>query len=349
MRGLRSWRVLAFVTFLLVADRIPLAAQTGAPVQDQPSHHLAHGFRNLDGSYRYPMLERARRFMRQTLRGVPDRGPRLTAVPNDGHELRENGTHPTVTWIGHATMLIQIDGINILTDPHWGRHAAPFSLAGSRRVVAPGMRFEDLPQIHAVVISHDHYDHLDLATVERLAREHGPRFFVPLGLKSWLAARGITDVVELDWWQSASLGPVTFVSTPAQHSSGRTLGDQNLRLWSSWVIAGKHRRLLFGGDSGYWNGYTEIGRRLGPLDLAILPIGGYSAYAGHHPNHLDPEEAVQAFEDLHARLLVPMHWGTFELNREPFREPPDRLLRAAEHEGIEEQVAVLSPGQTIAW
>jgi N-acyl-phosphatidylethanolamine-hydrolysing phospholipase D len=351
LRLLHWWRAGVLAALVIVLAGAPLAAQqtrVGTSLQ-QPAHHLAHGFRNLDAHYHYSMVEHARRLIRQTLRGWPARGPRLTVVPNDGQELRGNGTQPTVTWIGHATLLVQLDGINILTDPHWGSHAAPFEVGGSRRLVPPGLRFEDLPQIHAVVISHDHYDHLDLATVKRLAREHAPRFFVPLGLKPWLVQRGITDVVELDWWQAASLGPVTFVSTPAQHSSGRSLADQNSRLWSSWVVAGRHHRLLFGGDSGYYDGFKEIGRRYGPLDLAILPIGGYSVYAGHHPNHMDPEEAVQAFEDLGAHLLVPMHWGTFELNREPFREPPDRLLHEAEARGIETDVAVLSPGQTIPW
>jgi L-ascorbate metabolism protein UlaG (beta-lactamase superfamily) len=210
---------------------------------------------------------------------------------------------------------------------------------------------DDLPTIHAVVISHDHYDHLDLRTVTRLAREHRPTFFVPLGLKSWFHDAGIDDVVELDWWQSGRVGDVTITCTPAQHSSGRsvTLTDQNRRLWSSWVIAARARRFYFAGDTGYFTGFREIGRRLGPFDIAALPIGGYSDYREHHPNHVSPEESVKAFQDLHAHLLVPMHWGTFELNREAYHEPPDRLLREAQRQGLEESVAVLSPGQTIRW
>jgi N-acyl-phosphatidylethanolamine-hydrolysing phospholipase D len=213
------------------------------------------------------------------------------------------------------------------------------------------VRFEDLPPIHAVVVSHDHYDHLDLETVTRLAREHGPTFFVPLGLKAWFAGAGIDKVVELDWWESGQVGPVTVSCAPAQHSSGRsvTLTDQNRRLWASWVVASGGRRLYFAGDSGYFAGFAEIARRLGPFDVAFLPIGGYSDYSRQHPNHVSPEEAVQAFEDLGARLLVPMHWGTFDLNREPPREPPDRLLREAQRRGLEDHVAVLSPGQTIRW
>jgi N-acyl-phosphatidylethanolamine-hydrolysing phospholipase D len=219
------------------------------------------------------------------------------------------------------------------------------------RLVPPGVRFEDLPPIHAVVISHDHYDHLDLPTVRRLAREHRPTFFVPLGLRTWFETLGIRRVVDLDWWQSAPFGTVTMTAVPAQHSSGRSLllADQNERLWASWVVTGPDRRLFFAGDTGYHAGLAEIGRRLGPFDVAALPIGGYSDFRHHHPNHLSPEESVQAFEDLKARLLVPMHWGTFELNREPFREPPDRLMAEALRHGLEEHVAQLSPGQTIRW
>ena len=268
---------------------------------------------------------------------------------NDGAALRANGVKPTITWIGHSTFLIQLHGLNILTDPNWSDRASPVSFAGPRRLVPPGLRFEDLPRIDAVVISHDHYDHLDEATARRLVAAHHPRFFVPLGLKPLLVGFGATDVTELDWWSSATLRTVTFTATPAQHSSGRGLGDQNLRLWSSWVIAGPGHRLFFAGDTGYFGGFKQIGAKLGPFQVALLPIGGYAGWGAHHPNHICPEEAVQAFEDVRADFLVPMHWGTFALNREPFHEPPDRLLKEALRRGLEEHVAILSPGQEIGW
>ena len=314
-----------------------------------PTHHLGRGFRNLDTSYRFTLRERAERMLRQTIAGWPARGQTPKVLANDGAALRANGTSPTVTWIGHATLLVQIGGLNILTDPHWGERASPVGFAGPRRLVAPGMRFEDLPHIDAVVISHDHYDHLDADTVERLAREHHPRFFVPLGLKEWLRDHGVRDVVELDWWQSAQLRGVTFTCTPAQHSSGRGLHDQNLRLWSSWVLAGGGRKMWFAGDTGYTPSLKEIGKRLGPFDLAAIPIGGYSAWERRHPNHVNPEEALQLLEDVNARLMVPIHFGTFDLNREPFAEPPERLLKAAVERGLEERVAILSVGQWIHW
>jgi N-acyl-phosphatidylethanolamine-hydrolysing phospholipase D len=341
----RQLLVLVLVSSL-VATPVALAETSSA--LDSARHHLSRGFRNLDPSYDYTVLGRAVSLVRRTWQRLPDRGKPPAVLANDGGELRANGTHPTITWIGHATMLVQLDGVNILTDPIWSERSGPYGI-GPHRLVPPGLRFEDLPPIHAVIISHDHYDHLDRATVRRLAREHNPRFFVPLGIGSWLREQGAQDVVELDWWDARIYRGVTFVATPAQHCSGRSLTDQNLRLWSSWAVLGAHARFFFGGDTGYTPGMAEIGRRLGPFDVAVLPIGGYSAFTARHPNHLSPEESVQLFEDLHARLLVPMHWGTFALNREPYREPPDRLLAEALRRGLEEHVAILSPGQSIDW
>ncbi len=303
----------------------------------------------MDPRYAYPLLPRAIRFLRHGFEQEPARGRAPVVLVNDGAALRANGQHPTITWVGHSTFLIQLDGVNILTDPIWSDRVSPVSFAGPRRLVPPGIRFEDLPPIDVVIISHDHYDHLDAPTVERLERTFHPRFVVPLGIKAWLADAGVRDAVELDWWASTRAHGLTFTATPAQHSSGRGLTDQNLRLWASWVIAGRGHRLYFAGDTGYYGVFPEIGRRLGPFDVAALPIGGYSGVAGHNPNHLNPEEAVRVFEDLHARLLVPMHWGTFELNREPFREPPDRLMHEALRQGVEEDMAVLTQGQTIPW
>jgi N-acyl-phosphatidylethanolamine-hydrolysing phospholipase D len=331
---------------LVLSDLATLSAYT--PRASRPAHHAAHGFRNISPEYSYSIAGRMRRFVLRGFELAPERGSLLTLLPNDAQALRDNGHEPTVTWVGHSTLLVQLDGINILTDPHWGERASPVSFAGPKRLLPPGLRFEDLPPIHAVIISHDHYDHLDETTVRRLAETHRPRFFVPLGIKAWLADVGVHDVVELDWWEAQKFLGLTFTCTPAQHSSGRGLRDQNLRLWSSWVISGQKRNFFFAGDTGYDPTLAEIGRRLGPFDLAAIPIGGYYSLS-RHPNHVNPEEAVALLRDIGGRRMVPMHWGTFDMNREPFSEPPDRLLREAQRRGIETHIGLLSPGQTLDW
>ena len=285
-------------------------------------------------------------FFRKAWTSVVGRSGAAPRVPYDREALLHN---PSITWIGHSTMLVRMDGVTFLTDPIFSERASPLSFAGPKRLVEPGVPLEDLPPIDFVTLSHDHYDHTDLPSVEALARR-GARFVAGRGMGELVRGVG-GDVVELDWWQTGRVGDVTITCTPAQHSSGRsvTLTDQNRRLWSSWVIASTARRFYFAGDTGYFTGFGEIGRRFGPFDVAALPIGGYSDYREHHPNHVSPEESVRAFQDLRAHLLVPMHWGTFELNREAYHEPPDRLLREAQRQGLEESVAVLSPGQTIRW
>jgi N-acyl-phosphatidylethanolamine-hydrolysing phospholipase D len=346
-RWIVSWRSgLAAVTLAsLVAAPIVLAE---SPRHPRPAHHLGRGFRNLDPSYDYTLLGRTVGFLRRLGEPEPDRGPVLKLIANDGAALRANGIRPTVTWIGHATLLVQLDGVNILTDPNWNDHAGPFGI-GPRRLIPPGLALDDLPPIHVILLSHDHYDHLDLPTLHRLARAHRPRIYAPLGVGGWLREQGFRNVTELDWWQSHAYRGLTVVATPAQHGSGRGVADQNLRLWSSWAVLGQGHRFFFAGDTGYAAEMAEIGRQLGPFDVAAIPIGGYRAFTARHPNHVNPEEAVRLFEDVRGRLLVPMHWGTFALNREPHREPPERLLAEALRRGLQERVALLSPGQSIDW
>ena len=316
----------------------------GVPNGSRP-HHVGGRYQNLAADYSYTLAERAQYLL--TGKHLPKLRSGLTPVPNDGRALRAKDA-TAVTWIGHASFLVQIGGVNVLTDPHWGNTASPVSFAGPRRMTPPGVAFENLPPIHAVVISHDHWDHLDEATVVRLAKEHRPRFFVPLGLKAWLNAKGVDNVVEMDWWEEQSWKGLTFVCTPVQHSSGRWLHDQNERLWASWVVAGKDHRLLFLGDTGYHQSLVDI-KRLGPFDMVLMPVGGYSAFHRRHPNHVNPEEAVQLFEEVGGKLMVPMHWGTFDMNREPIDEPPRRALAEAVKRGLEDQIAILSPGQTLRW
>ena len=325
----------------------------GGPVAGAPAHHRQHGFANANPDFgRPPFWTRTTFFIRRMWAAtfVPRR-LELPPAASDGVALRANQTAPTVTWIGHATLLIQLAGVNILTDPQWSERASPLSFAGPKRVTSPGVHFEDLPPIHVVVISHDHYDHLDEATVKRLAETHRPRFYVPLGLRSWFADLGITDVVELDWWDSRQERGVTLTCVPVQHWTARSYFEMNRRLWSGWTVAGDNRRLFFGGDTGYYAPYfKEIGERLGPFDLAAISIGAYEPPAIMRLTHTTPEEALQIFADIRGRRFFAMHWGTFDLAEEPLGEPPVRLRAEAERLGLDPStIWIFMPGETRAW
>ena len=270
---------------------------------------------------------------------------------SDGKFLRDNHTEATVTWIGHSTLLIQLNGVNVLTDPHWSERASPVSFAGPKRVMPPGLRFEDLPAIDLVLISHNHYDHLDVATVKRLAATHHPLFVVPLGLKSWFAGLGITNVDELDWWESRRIKGLTFTCLPAQHFSSRTLWDRNQTLWSGWAVASPTKKLFFAGDTGYYYElFKEIGSRVGPFDLAAIPIGAYLPPTIMKMTHITPEEALQVVADVRARRFLGIHWGTFDLTEEPLAEPPQRLEAEARRTGVDpDNVWILKDGETRRW
>jgi N-acyl-phosphatidylethanolamine-hydrolysing phospholipase D len=237
-----------------------------------------------------------------------------------------------VTWVGHASVLLQLGGLNILTDPMWSERASPLQFTGPRRWVAPGIPFEDLPPIDIVVQSHNHYDHLDDWTVGALAHANaGANWFVPLGLAEFVRARGAHHVTELDWWQSADAQSLHITCTPAQHFSGRSLRDRGDTLWCGWSFAAAEgKRVFFAGDTGFHPEFGAIGERCGPLDVALLPIGAYEPRWFMRYLHMNPEEAVTAFQALGARTMIPMHWGTFKLTDEAMDEPPVRA-RAAWH------------------
>lgn len=324
----------------------------GGPVPGAPAHHRERGFANVK-----PSLPPASGWVRTrffvTRIWASTFNPRTADFPvvaNDGATLRANAGEPTVTWVGHSTLLVQLDGVNLLTDPQWSLRASPVSFGGPKRVTPPGLRFEDLPPVHLVLISHDHYDHLDVATVQRLHAAHRPRFLVPLGLKAWFADLGITDVEELDWWQSRTERGLTLTAVPANHFSSRTLWDRNRRLWSGWTVTGRDRRLFFAGDTAYDEAFKEIGARLGPFDLAAVPIGAYLPPVIMKAAHTTPEEALQILEDVRGRALVPIHWGTFDLADEPLEEPPQRLQAETRRRGLgPDRVWVLKHGETRRW
>jgi len=249
-----------------------------------------------------------------------------------------------ILWYGHATTLIEIEGHRVLVDPVWSERCSPSRLVGPRRLHPPPVPVERLPPVDAILISHDHYDHLDMATVKTLRRTQSAPFLVPLGVGAHLDRWGVPErrIIELDWEESVTLAGLTLTATAARHFSGRGLA-RDRTLWGSWVVAGPTRRVFYTGDSGYFEGYTAIGATHGPFDATLMQVG---AYDPAWPNvHMFPEDAVSAHLDLRGGLLVPVHWATFNLAAHAWADPIDRLCRAATDRHV--RLAVPRPGERV--
>jgi N-acyl-phosphatidylethanolamine-hydrolysing phospholipase D len=293
---------------------------------------------------------------------APPKTPTPTLVPDLGLIQRNAkagaAMEPAVTWVGHATVLVQLGGINVLTDPIFSNRASPLSFLGPERAQRPGLWSHELPRIDLVVISHNHYDHLDAESVKLLAAQEGgaPLFLVPLGLKRWFADLGIANVVELDWWQSHKLGEVEIVLTPVQHWSGRGLGDRMHTLWGGYALFAPNLHVYFAGDTGYSKDFADIRARFaarqgapqgGGFDLALLPIGSYEPRWFMREQHVNPEEAVRIHLDLGAKASLGIHWGTFELTDESLDEPPRKLTDARRQLNVADNAFfTLAVGQT---
>jgi len=317
---------------------------------DAPPHHGPGGFRNTyphdhDASFWAWKWEQLRQ-------GVPEPPPGGWNIPHmqaDAAALRANTTQPTVTWIGHAAFLVQLAGLNILVDPQFSERASPVAFAGPRRIVPLPIAIGELPRIDVVLTSHNHYDHLDVASVEALARTSPPPLFlVPLELAPWMRDRGAGRVEELDWWQSRDVAGVRFTLVPVQHWSKRTLWDANKTLWGGWAMDGGGLKVIHTGDLGYSKDARDIGERIGPFDLALIPIGAYAPRWFMKNYHVDVPEALQVRADLRAARAIGMHWGTFErLTDEPMDEPPAELARKRAEAGLaRDAFDVMKVGET---
>ena len=311
----------------------------------RPAHHRpAGGFRNP-----WPTDEPhgLRDFLRWTilgrLAGTRPRGvsradfaaafPRATPAPT---RPRAAPDRLLATWVGHSTFLLQIGGLNVLTDPVWGERASPVPFAGPRRWASPGLALDALPPVDLVLVSHDHYDHLDEPTVRRLARrDPAARWLAPLGVASWLRRRGVALVEERDWWETASVGGATLTCVPAQHFSGRRATNRNATLWCGWTVRAGARSAYYVGDTGYFPDVADAARRGGgPFDLVLMPVGAYDPRWFMRPVHNDPADAVRAYRELAAAapgppaVMAGMHWGTFKLTDESMDDPPRRTREA---------------------
>jgi N-acyl-phosphatidylethanolamine-hydrolysing phospholipase D len=281
---------------------------------------------------------------------LPLAEPRLANPHTGPDELR-------ITWVGHATFLVQVGGVNVLTDPHWSRRASPVQFAGPARFTEPGVEWDALPPIDAVLLSHDHYDHLDDGTVRRLHRRFGERirWIAPLGYRRWFRRRGVRRPTELDWWEESAVegphGAVRIAALPCQHWTRRTPWDARKKLWASWGLwSPAGRAVYFGGDSGWFPGFPEIARRAGAFEALLMPIGAYEPRWFMRPVHMNPEEAVRAYRELGGRgTMIGMHWGTWRLTDEDPLEPPVRTRSAWAEVGLpEERLFLPRHGETWA-
>jgi len=255
---------------------------------------------------------------------------------------RVNDSNTRITFINHASFLIQSGGFNILTDPVFSKRTSPFTFIGPKRVHKPGIALENLPPIDVIIISHDHYDHLDLKSIEALVKRDNPKIYMGLGVGERLS--GSEQFIELDWWESSKVADnfeLWFLDV--QHFSGRWLTDRNSTLWGGFLLEINGQKIYFGGDSGYADHYKRTFERFGPVDIALLPIGAYAPREFFKAVHMDPFEAVQAHTDLHAAMSIGMHYGTFQLTAEAINEPIELLEEAKKKANIKPSEFITLP------
>jgi len=292
----------------------------------------------------------------RTRRSTPRGRPILPAHVQPGFAQPRAATGTlSATWIGHSTVLLQVGALNVLTDPMWSGRASPVQWAGPHRLTTPGIALDALPPIDVVLLSHNHYDHLDAASVRAIARRHpAARWFTPLGVARYVRRWGGRAITELDWWGAIDADGVRVACVPAQHASGRTPFDRMRTLWCGWTLRSGEHSIYFAGDTAYHSEFGEIARRHGPFDMCVLPVGAYEPRWFMRPVHVNPDEAVRAYVDI-ARahpaapppVALAVHWGTFSLADEPVDEPPRRAADVWRAAGLpQDNLWILSLGET---
>jgi len=259
------------------------------------------------------------------------------------------GDSIVVTFINHSTFLIQTMGLNILTDPVWGERASPVPFSGPKRMRPPGIRFEDLPKIDLILLTHNHYDHLDIKTMKQLSDKFNPAIYCPLGVGKYLERNGIGNITEMDWWDEINIdSSLSLVCTPAQHFSGRGMFDRDRTLWSGFALRTEKGSIYYSGDTGYGDFFAEIAKRISPIRLSFLPIGAYKPQWFMADIHTSPADAVRVHQILKSPLSLGMHFGTFPLADDGMEEPAEELRRVIEREGIAEgEFILLEEGKKI--
>ncbi|MEP3244045.1 MAG: MBL fold metallo-hydrolase [Sneathiella sp.] len=320
----------------------------------RPAHHYGARFRNLPNpDIKKPSKRNYVAFVLRMMRYSREK----VAIP-EGHVIPQplaaetlrkhlSSKADSLTWLGQACFLIKMNGKTILTDPYLSSHASPTTIAGPKRFVKSGIHLKDLPHIDYLVLSHNHYDHLDAKTLNKLRSRENMAIVVPLKLGRYFHKRGFKNVIEMDWWDALTLEGLTIRALPSQHWSKRTFFDRNKSLWASFSFEGSDNKVFFTGDTGYAPLFKEIGEEFGPFDYTLVGIGAYEPREIMKAHHTSPEEAVAIGQDVKSRILVAMHWGTVRLTDEPLFEPPGRFLQAAHLAGYDkDQSWVMSIGES---
>ena len=299
----------------------------------------------------HPTRDRKRRVFFSMLRLRLSRNPGLWSrwprhVPNPPQP--DGAAHPSLTFIGHSTFLLRLPGLTLLTDPIFSARCSPLPYLGPKRVRAPGLALETLPRIDVILLSHNHYDHMDLASLRKLRKKFPEvKIVTTLGNTAYLAKKRLFGAIELDWWQSMQIGDTRITATPARHFAARTLWDRNKTLWAGFMLEHEGQKIYFAADTGYTKFFTEIRNRLGAPDLALLPIGAYEPRWLMGLVHMNPADAVQAFQDLQAKRAIGMHFGTFQLTAEAIDAPLRELAAESRKAGIAKAAfTTLDPGES---
>lgn len=347
--GFVQGALVKYVCLLFCWAIVSCSAQVVRP-ENMPEHHTAEGFRNYPfvptSSSKGPLFVFRRIWGSAFHPDVPD--DHVMSEQEAIDQLTSLKDMNTITWLGQSTFLLRIDGQTILTDPFLTNRASPVSfLGGVTRYTQPGINIENLPPIDIIIVSHNHYDHLDFHTINSLPNKLETKVAVPLGVGSIFLNSGYKDVHELDWNDKVNFGGIHLASLPAVHDSGRWLIDKDKSLWCSWAILTSTGKYYFGGDTAYSSVFKGVGEEYQSFDLAILPIGAYEPNSLMWMSHVTPEEAVKVGLDINASILVAGHWGTIELSDEPHWEPPKRFMAAAKKVGMDDEKAwVMKIGET---
>lgn len=318
--------------------------------EGKPKHHTQNGFRNYPVIPDFAPVDAAFYFRRvMDFFFLPDVPANHYLSEKDAiSQYQQLNGRDSITWLGHATFLIRVNGKTILTDPFLTKYSSPYWDFGPRRYVQPGISLKNLPSIDMVVVSHNHPDHLDAGTVESLQGKERINVFVPLGLKTFFKDIGYKNIQELDWNEGFSYDGIELLALPAVHFSGRGMNDKNKTLWCSWSISSRSKKIYFSGDTSYSpTMFKTIGKENGPYDIAIISIGTYKTREYGPSSHLTPEEAIKVVLETKGTVAVAMHWGTIQLSDEPPWEPPVRFRKAAQANGFSaEKTWVMKIGET---